>query len=90
MIQEKYENDNQEYIERFLEYTKHRNCVISESVKATIVEFLARLKENLYDIGLKNKETIGYDELIQCQIDQLRACVIDLQTVLNSLKTARQ
>ncbi len=84
MTNEEWREQNHKYLADFIKDTEGEQGDMTGSVKATIVQFLMNLKRNFNITASQNDGYLSRDELINCQIEELRRCVIDLQGLLTT------
>jgi len=84
MTNDEWKKANHDYIQKFLSDTVDDESDITGTVKATIAQFLVNVKRQFNLVADENGGVLTRKDLIQCQIDQLRVCVIDLQNVLTT------
>ncbi len=86
MTHQEFDAMNDQYIEKFLAQSKGKDCDISGSVKATIVQFLMNFKLEINNRAKLMKQTwISPEDIIECQIMELRRCIVDLEAYRNRL-----
>ena len=86
MTNKEWKQANHAYLHKFITGTEEDESDITGTVKATMAQFLQRVKRqfNMIAIASDNEEILTTEDLIQTQIDQLRVCIIDLQDILNT------
>lgn len=81
-------NEHHNLLEIFLKETKSPPDPISASIKATINEFIARMKISFSNLAKENNgDWVSHDQIIQGQIDQLRECINTLNQCLTKKET---
>ena len=62
----------------FVEETKNDNDPVTDSVKATVAQFILNTKTTLWQMNEINGGHLTTSNLIDAQIQELRRCVMDL------------
>ncbi len=81
---------NHDYLSEFIKDTELDTGTITVGVKAIIAQFLRNFKRKLNMIADANGNYVTAEQIISAQIEILRECVVDLQTVLTKDKDVIQ
>jgi hypothetical protein len=84
MTNDEWKKSNHDYIQNFLTGTLKDTGDITGSVKATIAQFLSSVRVQFNAIANEQEGKLSREDILQTQIDQLRNCIIDLQSILNT------
>ncbi len=84
MTHEEWNRQTHDYLADFIKDTETDYGDMTNSVKATIAQFLMNAKRNFNIVASKHDGYLTSDELINCQIESLRRCIIDLQRILTT------
>ncbi len=84
MTNEEWLKENHQYLENFVKGTEHDHGDMTGCVKVTLVQFLKNLKRNFNITASEHDGYLTREQLIQCQIEELRRCIVDLQGLLNT------
>lgn len=81
MDNKEFDLHNHQCIADFLENTRTSDSDITGSIKTTIAQFLMnfrlRINKRARELG---RNWLSADEIIDCQVSELRQCIIDLET----------
>lgn len=89
MTNDEWNAQNHKYLADFVKDTEVDHGDMTGIVKATIVQFLMNLKRNFNLTASKSQGYLTREELIECQIEELRRCIIDLQSLLTTKESTQ-
>lgn len=90
MTQDDFKQQNHKIIDEFLSKTQNIFCDSWDSIKCTIAQFLLNTTAELNHISKINGGYVTPEDIIECQIKELRRCVADLSQHEGFIKNPKE
>lgn len=88
--QEEKRLDNHNFILNFLVRSQDLTDELSESMKATMSQFLDTVRKDVNRLGFVDDGYIPQSDIYQVQINNLRKCIVDLEHCVNITLSGRK